>query len=152
MQQPLGRRQRHIWFADHTGYFCERPDSRLEDDIYLGWSPGHRQELYVGRTKSYSITTHGPCHLDANIALNTGLGKTLSGIASIPTRWYWTYTSASSDLIADITYDLWLSTTSTGSSTDEIMIWLSTRGGAGPAGSQITTATVSTYLASLGCH
>ncbi|CAE6456686.1 unnamed protein product [Rhizoctonia solani] len=78
----------------------------------------------------------------ANVGLNTGLGKQLSAISSIPTGWYWTYSSASSGLVSNVSYDLWLSTTSGGTSTDEIMIWLSTRGGAGPAGSQITTATV----------
>ncbi|KAB5588573.1 Xyloglucan-specific endo-beta-1,4-glucanase A [Ceratobasidium theobromae] len=78
----------------------------------------------------------------ANLGLNSGLGKQLSAISSITTGWYWTYTSASSGLVANVAYDLWLSTSASGSSTDEIMIWLSTRGGAGPAGSQITTASV----------
>ncbi|KAG8747760.1 hypothetical protein FRC10_011889 [Ceratobasidium sp. 414] len=78
----------------------------------------------------------------ANLGLNTGLNKKLSAITSIPTNWYWTYTSASSALVADVAYDLWLSTTSGGSSSDEIMIWLSTRNGAGPVGSQIATVSV----------
>ncbi|KAH7345630.1 glycoside hydrolase family 12 protein [Rhizoctonia solani] len=78
----------------------------------------------------------------SNVGLNSGLGKKLSAISSIPTGWYWTYSSASSNLVSNVSYDLWLSTTSGGSSTDEIMIWLSSRGGAGPAGSQIATATV----------
>ncbi|KAG9122771.1 hypothetical protein FRC07_000706 [Ceratobasidium sp. 392] len=78
----------------------------------------------------------------ANLGLNTGLNKKLSAIASIPSNWYWTYSSASSSLVSNVSYDLWLSTTSGGASTDEIMIWLSARGGAGPAGSQIATVTV----------
>ncbi|KAG9099114.1 hypothetical protein FRC06_005639 [Ceratobasidium sp. 370] len=78
----------------------------------------------------------------ANLGLNTGLNKKLSAITSIPSNWYWTYSSASSNLVANVSYDLWLSTTSGGSSTDEIMIWISARNGAGPAGSQIATASV----------
>ncbi|CUA71049.1 Endoglucanase cel12C [Rhizoctonia solani] len=78
----------------------------------------------------------------SDVGLNSGLNKKLSAISSIPTGWYWTYSSASSNLVSNVSYDLWLSTTSGGSNTDEIMIWLSARGGAGPAGSQITTATV----------
>ena len=46
---------------------------------------------------------------DANLDLRVGLGKTLNQIGSIPTSWSWTYTSASSDLVADVSYDLWLS-------------------------------------------
>ncbi|KAJ7611124.1 glycoside hydrolase family 12 protein [Mycena polygramma] len=83
----------------------------------------------------------------ANLDLRVGLGKTVASIASIPTVWQWSYSSASSGLVADVSYDLWLSKTAgtggaSSSSTFEIMVWLSTRGGAGPAGSQIGTATV----------
>ncbi|KAI0310570.1 glycoside hydrolase family 12 protein [Amylostereum chailletii] len=83
----------------------------------------------------------------ANLDLRKGLGKRISDIKSIPTTWKWSYTQASSDLTADVSYDLWLSDDATSSgasktSTFEIMVWLSTRGGASPAGSQIGTATV----------
>ncbi|ETW85162.1 glycoside hydrolase family 12 protein [Heterobasidion irregulare TC 32-1] len=83
----------------------------------------------------------------ANLDLRQGLGKAISAISSIPTTWHWTYSSASTNLVADVSYDLWLSEMAgtggaSSSSTYEIMIWLSTRGGAGPAGSQIGTATV----------
>ncbi|KAK6978105.1 concanavalin A-like lectin/glucanase domain-containing protein [Favolaschia claudopus] len=83
----------------------------------------------------------------ANLDLRTGLGKSISSISSIPTTWQWTYSSASSNLVADVSYDLWLSNVAgsggaSSSSTFEIMVWLSTRGGAGPAGSQIGTASV----------
>ncbi|KAJ7844922.1 glycoside hydrolase family 12 protein [Mycena olivaceomarginata] len=83
----------------------------------------------------------------ANLDLRVGLGKSLSSIASIPTVWQWTYSAASSGLVADVSYDLWLSNSASSSgasssSTFEIMVWLSTRGGAGPAGSQIGTASV----------
>jgi hypothetical protein len=46
---------------------------------------------------------------DANLDLRVGLGKSIASIASIPTVWQWTYTSASSGLVADVSYDLWLS-------------------------------------------
>jgi len=83
----------------------------------------------------------------ANLDLRVGLGQSLASITSIPTTWHWTYSSASSDLVADVSYDLWLSNvaSSSGASSDstfEVMVWLSTRGGAGPAGSQIGTASV----------
>ncbi|KAK0455173.1 glycoside hydrolase family 12 protein [Desarmillaria tabescens] len=83
----------------------------------------------------------------ANLDLRVGLGKTISSISSIPVTWTWSYSSASSGLVADVSYDLWLSNVASSggassTSTFEVMIWLSTRGGAGPAGSQIGTATI----------
>ncbi|KAK4696604.1 hypothetical protein P7C70_g8349, partial [Phenoliferia sp. Uapishka_3] len=76
-----------------------------------------------------------------------GLGVALSSIKSIPTTWKWTYTKADSDLVADVSYDLWLSKDAScgqavSCSTVEIMVWLSTRGGAGPAGTYSKTVTV----------
>jgi hypothetical protein len=97
--------------------------------------------------------THALTPADANLDLRVGLGKTIASIASIPTVWQWTYTSASSGLVADVSYDLWLSKTAgtggaSSSSTFEMcvvrltfhisadidvwsfsMVWLSTRGG-----------------------
>ncbi|KAK0441402.1 glycoside hydrolase family 12 protein [Armillaria borealis] len=83
----------------------------------------------------------------ANLDLRVGLGKSISSISSIPVTWTWSYSSASSGLVADVSYDLWLSNVASSggassTSTYEVMIWLSTRGGAGPAGSQIGTATI----------
>ncbi|KAJ7811847.1 glycoside hydrolase family 12 protein [Mycena olivaceomarginata] len=84
---------------------------------------------------------------DANLDLKVGLRHTLGGITSIPTAWSWSYTSASSGLVADISYDLWLSatagtTSASASSTYEVMVWLSTRGGATPAGSPVRTVSI----------
>ncbi|PPR06235.1 hypothetical protein CVT24_000626 [Panaeolus cyanescens] len=83
----------------------------------------------------------------ANMDLKVGMGKTIAQIGSIPTIFNWHYGSASGDLVADVSYDLWLSRTpgtqgATSSTTYEIMVWLSTRGGAQPAGSRIGTANI----------
>jgi len=82
----------------------------------------------------------------ANLGLNTNLGKPLSAISSIPSTWQWTYTAAE-NVVADVSYDLWLSNSATpgtanSASTYEVMIWLSARGGAGPVGGQVATANV----------
>ncbi|CAE6438676.1 unnamed protein product [Rhizoctonia solani] len=82
----------------------------------------------------------------ANVALQQGTRKKLSAIKTIPTSWTWGYNAAPSTLVADVSYDLWLSNdpksgTASPSSTFEIMIWLSNRK-AGPAGSQIATANI----------
>lgn len=37
------------------------------------------------------------------------MGKTIAQIGSIPTIFNWHYGSASSNLVADVSYDLWLS-------------------------------------------
>ncbi|CAE6465988.1 unnamed protein product [Rhizoctonia solani] len=82
----------------------------------------------------------------ANVALQKGLNKKLNAIGKIPTTWRWTYNAASTALIADVSYDLWLSNvpnSGTGSkdTTFEVMIWLSNRR-AGPAGSKVATANI----------
>ncbi|KAJ3566097.1 hypothetical protein NP233_g7215 [Leucocoprinus birnbaumii] len=115
------------------------------------------QTSQVTATNGNTITWHttytwqgGPFNVKsyANLDLRTGLGKTISQISSIPTTWSWTYSSASSDLVADVSYDLWLSNvagTGGASSTSTFEDGLAERvegGGAGPAGSQIGTANV----------
>ncbi|KAF5353153.1 hypothetical protein D9758_008718 [Tetrapyrgos nigripes] len=114
------------------------------------------QSSQVTTTNGNTITWHttynwvggqGQVKSYANLDLRTGLGKPVSSISSIPVTWDWSYSGASSGLIADVSYDLWLSTVAnsggaSSTSTFEIMVWLSTRGGAGPAGSQIGTANI----------
>ncbi|KAF9265906.1 glycoside hydrolase family 12 protein [Marasmius fiardii PR-910] len=114
------------------------------------------QTSQVTATNGNTITWHttyswvgGPSQVKsyANLDLRQGLGKRISDIGSIPTTWSWSYSGASSTLVADVSYDLWLSNVASSSgasstSTFEIMVWLSTRGGAGPAGAQIGTANV----------
>jgi len=59
--------------------------------------------------------------------------KTLSTIKSIPSIWNWSYTGSS--IVADVSYDLFTSSSATGANQYEIMIWLAALGGAGPISS-----------------
>ncbi|KAG8220417.1 putative glycoside hydrolase 12 [Butyriboletus roseoflavus] len=68
----------------------------------------------------------------------------LSGISSAPTAWNWKYVTESSDIRADVSYDIWFGTTVDGAqassaSSYEIMIWLSGLGGVQPVGSLQTS-------------
>ncbi|KAG2172510.1 hypothetical protein INT44_002525 [Umbelopsis vinacea] len=92
----------------------------------------------------------------ANAALNF-TPKQLSAIKSIPITWKWSYTG--SNIVADVAFDMFTSSSATGSSQYEIMIWvcmlefdlvqngfnwLAALGGAGPissTGSPIYTFT-----------
>lgn len=58
----------------------------------------------------------------ANAAL-TFTPKQLSAIKSIPIVWDWSYTG--SNIVADVSFDMFTSSTSTGSSQYEIMVWVS---------------------------
>lgn len=67
----------------------------------------------------------------------------VSAISSIPTTWKYSYTGTS--IVADVSYDLFTSSTSGGSNEYEIMIWLAALGGAGPissTGSTVATPTI----------
>jgi xyloglucan-specific endo-beta-1,4-glucanase len=76
---------------------------------------------------------------------NLGLAasKELSAISSIPSTWKWKYTG--SNIVADVSYDLWLAPSVGANNEYEIMIWLGSFGGAGPisaSGSPIATPTI----------
>lgn len=60
-------------------------------------------------------------------------GKTLASISSIPSVFTWKYTGT--NVVADVSYDLFTSSTSGGANEYEIMIWLAAIGGAGPISS-----------------
>ncbi|PPQ92147.1 hypothetical protein CVT25_008772 [Psilocybe cyanescens] len=68
----------------------------------------------------------------------------LNNIASAPSTFDWTYQTQSSGIRADVSYDIWFGSASSGepataASSYEIMIWLSGLGGIQPVGSQILT-------------
>ncbi|KAG7398960.1 hypothetical protein PHYBOEH_010065 [Phytophthora boehmeriae] len=70
--------------------------------------------------------------------------KQIKNIKSIPSKMKYSY-SYSGTLIADVAYDLFTSSTATGSNEYEIMIWLAAYGGAGPissTGKPIATVTI----------
>jgi xyloglucan-specific endo-beta-1,4-glucanase len=60
-------------------------------------------------------------------------GQQISAISSMPTVWSYTYEGT--DLVADVAYDLFTSSTQGGSNEYEVMIWLAALGGAGPISS-----------------
>jgi xyloglucan-specific endo-beta-1,4-glucanase len=66
----------------------------------------------------------------ANAVYNGYSPLKLSAIGSIPTAWSWSYTG--SDLVADVSYDLFTSSAASTSNEEyEIMVWLAALGGAG---------------------
>ncbi|KAJ5788574.1 Glycoside hydrolase family 12 [Penicillium paradoxum] len=69
--------------------------------------------------------------------------KPLSEVSSIKTSWEWSYSTT--DIVADVAYDMFLSSTADGSDEYEIMVWLAALGGAGPissTGSPIATVNI----------
>lgn len=56
---------------------------------------------------------------------NAGLNftpKQISAITSIPIKFYWTYSG--SNLVADVSFDMFTSSSSSGSHENEIMVWV----------------------------
>ncbi|KAK7542002.1 endoglucanase A precursor [Phyllosticta citribraziliensis] len=79
----------------------------------------------------------------ANAALSF-TAKQLSSISSIPTTMKYSYTYSGTP-VADVAYDLFTSSSASGDSEYEIMIWLAALGGAGPissTGSAVATTTI----------
>ncbi|KAF2194788.1 glycoside hydrolase family 12 protein [Zopfia rhizophila CBS 207.26] len=69
--------------------------------------------------------------------------KALSAYSSMQSSWQWSYTGSS--IVANVAYDLFTSSTASGSAQYEIMIWLGALGGAGPissTGQPVATVTL----------
>ncbi|KAH6644527.1 concanavalin A-like lectin/glucanase domain-containing protein [Boeremia exigua] len=69
--------------------------------------------------------------------------KSLSSIKSLRSVWTWSYSG--SNLIANVSYDLFTGKTATGTQEYEVMIWMAALGGAGPistTGKPIATPTI----------
>lgn len=120
-----------LWGEDNasSGSQCSGIDSLSGSD--LAW---HTSWSWTGGSsdvKSY-----------ANI-VTSFTAATISSISSIATTWKWSYTGT--DIVADVSYDLFTSSSASGSNEYEIMIWLAALGGAGPissTGSTIATPTI----------
>ncbi|KAH8130423.1 xyloglucan-specific endo-beta-1,4-glucanase [Trichoderma asperellum] len=89
------------------------------------WSTDWSWAGGAGHVKSYS-----------NVALEK-VNKKLSDIQRIPTTWTWSYTG--SNMVADVSFDLWLAPTASSNNEYEIMIWVGSYGGAGPISSTGST-------------
>lgn len=116
--------------ASGTGSQCTTVDTLSSDDI-LTWSTSWTWSGNSSQVKSY-----------ANIVTNFTI-TTLAEITSIPSLWSWTYSGT--DLVADVSYDMFTSSSATGTNEYEIMVWLDALGGAGPissTGSAVATPTV----------
>jgi len=115
--------------AATSGSQCSTINS--ETSGTLSWSTSWTWAGGAGQVKSF-----------AN-AVVTSTAKQVSAITSIPSTWDWSYTG--SDIVADVAYDMFTSSTATGADEYEIMIWLAALGGAGPisaTGSAVATVTI----------
>lgn len=106
--------------ASGTGSQCTTVDS-VTDDGVLAWSTSWSWTGNSSQVKSF-----------ANTVTDTSI-VTLADISAIPSVWSWSYTGT--DIVADVAYDLFTSSSATGSDEYEIMIWLDALGGAGPISS-----------------
>lgn len=106
--------------AEGTGSQCTTVDDLSDDDV-LSWSTSWSWSDNASQVKSF-----------ANVVTNATITD-LASISSIPTIWSWSYTGT--DIVADVSYDLFTSSSADGSDEYEIMIWLDAIGGAGPISS-----------------
>jgi xyloglucan-specific endo-beta-1,4-glucanase len=90
----------------------------LDSSDPLGWTSTWSWSGGQNDVKSY-----------ANAVYNGYTKSKLSDISSIPSKWDWSYTGDS--IVADVSYDLFTSSTADGSNEYEIMVWLAALGGAG---------------------
>ncbi|KAM5541143.1 hypothetical protein V8D89_005072 [Ganoderma adspersum] len=120
----------NLWGAD-TGTGSQTTTLRAASGNSVSWETSYTWANSPDNVKSYP-----------NVGHNTAKGMQLQDITSAPTSWQWYYQSASSDLRADVSYDIWTGVPPSGdvasaASSYEIMIWLSNRGGIGGIGNLV---------------
>ncbi|KAI1337329.1 family 12 glycosyl hydrolase [Xylariaceae sp. FL0016] len=121
----------NLWGEDNadSGSQCTTLDSLSGSS--LAWSTSWSWSGGSSSVKSY-----------ANVVYSF-TATALSSISTIPSTWSWSYTG--SNIVADVAYDLFTSSTAGGDAEYEIMIWLAALGGAGPissTGSPVATPTL----------
>ncbi|PIL34912.1 hypothetical protein GSI_02699 [Ganoderma sinense ZZ0214-1] len=122
----------NLWGAD-TGTGSQTTTLHSASGNSVSWETSYTWANSPDNVKSYP-----------NVGHNTAKGMQLQDIASAPTSWQWYYQSASSDLRADVSYDIWTGVPQSGdvasaASSYEIMIWLSNRGGIGGIGNLVAS-------------
>ncbi|KAI9065962.1 glycoside hydrolase family 12 protein [Trametes sanguinea] len=120
----------NLWGAN-TGVGSQSTTLLSSSGNSVSWSTTYQWSQSPNNVKSY-----------ANVYHNTAKGMQLQDIVTAPTTWQWYYQSASSDLAADVSYDIWTGVPQSGdpasaASSYEIMIWLSDRGGVGGIGNVV---------------
>ncbi|EJF57890.1 concanavalin A-like lectin/glucanase [Dichomitus squalens LYAD-421 SS1] len=120
----------NLWGAD-TGTGSQTTTLNSAGGSSVSWSTSYTWAGSPNNVKSYPNVYH-----------NTAKGMQLQDIVSAPTSWQWYYQSASNDLAADVSYDIWTGVPQSGdpaslASSYEIMIWLSDRGGVGGIGNVV---------------
>lgn len=70
-------------------------------------------------------------------------GLQISGISSMESTWSWTYSGE--NIVTNVAYDVFTSSTAEGSEEFEIMVWLAALGGAGPISSKSTQTLSNLY-------
>ncbi len=139
---PMGRYwlNNNLWGQeDGTGTQCVEATS--QDGETIGWRTDWEWEGDTHQVKSFVSSVLG-WHWGWK-AEDTGLPVQLSDATPVPSAWDYTVTT---DGTAAVTYDLWLHEVmdpdEEDDPADELMIWLSAEGGAGPLGEQVTTVDV----------
>ncbi|KAI0738873.1 concanavalin A-like lectin/glucanase domain-containing protein [Daedaleopsis nitida] len=117
----------NLWGAD-SGVGSQTTTLNSADGNTVAWETKYTWANSPNNVKSYPNVYH-----------NTAKGMQLQDVVSAPTTWQWDYRSATEDLRADVSYDIWFGVAQSGdvasaASSYEIMVWLSSRGGIGGIG------------------
>ncbi|KAI0775593.1 concanavalin A-like lectin/glucanase domain-containing protein [Trametes elegans] len=120
----------NLWGAD-TGVGSQTTSLISTNGNSVSFSTKYQWANSPNNVKSYPNVYH-----------NTAKGMQLQDITSAPSKWQWYYQSASDDLRADVSYDIWTGVPKSGdpasaASSYEIMIWLSNRGSVGGIGNVV---------------
>lgn len=140
---PMGKYwlNNNVWGQD-AGSGSQCVEDLYHDGDTIGWRTEWDWEGDPYQVKSYVGSVLG-WHWGWNADEDTGLPVRLSSGRTVETAWEYDLRTEGTVAVA---YDLWLHDTADpgwdDDPADEVMVWLSARGGAGPLGERIDTVTV----------
>jgi hypothetical protein len=140
---PMGKYwlNNNLWGQD-AGEGTQCVEATYQEGETIGWRTDWEWDGEPYQVKSFVSSVLG-WHWGWNAEEDTGLPVQLTSAEPLNTAWEYTIDT---DGVAAVTYDLWLHDVAEpdweDDPTDELMIWLSAHGGAGPLGEQVDTLTL----------
>ncbi|KAJ5497986.1 Glycoside hydrolase family 12 [Penicillium expansum] len=126
-------------FIIYNNLWNQAKDTNGKQCTTLDWSNGNAVAWHTSYSWGGAYTNQVKSYASAALKFTPQI---LSTVKSLKSAWTWSYSNT--NIVADVAYDLFLSSTPTGSEEYEIMVWLAAIGGAGPISSTgKTIATVS---------
>ncbi|KGO67155.1 Glycoside hydrolase, family 12 [Penicillium italicum] len=117
-------------FILYNNLWNQAKDSNGKQCTTLDWSNGNAIAWHTSYSWGGNYKNEVKSYASASLKFTPQI---LSTVSSIKSAWTWSYSNT--NIVADVSYDMFLTSTPDGNDEYEIMVWLAAIGGAGPISS-----------------